>query len=258
MEDPTDAAGKRKTTNRDYVSNINVDHLLRNHVGSCGLWQYLTTLLVFLGNPTTPTFPVFANSVPMQRCRVDSRLEQLLNHRNLTFEQTAIVVGPWSSNHTVIGELYRGCRRYKQEWTSELMNDWIDELIAENFSLQLPLPTESCHQGYVYRLSELQYPSSVVIEFETVCDHSWLVPMGTSVYMLGMMVGFIVGGWAGDRFGRKKTSLFMAVLEVVSTITTSLAPNYMVYIISRTVIGAANIAKLTVTNILMMEITLAH
>ncbi|KAA3681046.1 MFS transporter, OCT family, solute carrier family 22 (organic cation transporter), member 2 [Paragonimus westermani] len=258
MEDSIDAAGKRRSENLHYVSNINVDHLLRNYVGSCGLWQGITTLLIFLGNPSTPTFPVFANSVPMQRCRMDSRLEQLLNHRNLTFEQAAIVVGPWSSNHTIIGELYRGCRRYQRDWTSELMNDWIDELIAENFSLELPLPTESCHQGYVYRLSELQYPSSVVIEFETVCDHGWLVPMGTSVYMLGMMVGFIVGGWAGDRFGRKKTSLFMAVLEVVSTITTSLAPNYMVYIISRTVIGAANIAKLTVTNILMMEITLAH
>ncbi|KAF7258849.1 hypothetical protein EG68_03727 [Paragonimus skrjabini miyazakii] len=257
-KDSTDTAGEHKTAKRHCVSNINVDHLLRNYVGSCGLWQGITTLLIFLGNPSTPTFPVFANSVPMQRCRMDSDLEQLMNHRNLTFEQAAIVVGPWNSNHTVIGELYRGCQRYQQDWTSESMSEWIDELIAENFSIELPLPTESCHQGYVYRLSELQYPSSVVIEFQTVCDHGWLVPMGTSVYMLGMMVGFIVGGWAGDRFGRKKTSLFMAVLEVVSTVTTSMAPNYIVYIISRTVIGAANIAKLTATNILMMEITLAH
>lgn len=43
---------------------------------------------------------------------------------------------------------------------------------------------------------EYQYLSTIMAEWDLVCDNSWKPPISTSVYIFGMMVGFMSGGEA--------------------------------------------------------------
>ncbi|KER32831.1 hypothetical protein T265_01125 [Opisthorchis viverrini] len=232
---------------------LNVDEFLEGDVGQLGLWQWLIALVAMFSNPPALTFPLFANSVPKHRCILEPELEATLRSYNLTFEQRALVVGPWSR------EGVTGCYRYDIMWNQSILSDRIKDTVSTiQTNLSVDLPTTPCNKGYEYYLEEGQYPGSVVREFETVCTRSWLVPFGTSTYMIGMAFGFILGGLASDRFGRKRTILGAAAIEFFGAVTTSTASNYYVYILARAFIGAANIGKYTAINIMTIEWTVAR
>ncbi|CAH8541640.1 unnamed protein product [Schistosoma curassoni] len=237
---------------------INVDQLYVNIVGACSIWQWFTAILVMFSNPSTPTFPVFANSIPQQRCRLSNNIENIIHLKNLSLEQVGIIIGPWKNKTDTNYTQMNGCYQYKLNWTENLFEEVIHTYDKGSFQSKfIHYQIIPCENGYVYELNELQYPGSVVIEFDTVCQHNWLVPLGSSIYFVGMMIGFIFGGWAGDHFGRKNSSIILAIIEFIFSICTSLSPNYIVYILSRAIVGIANIGKVTVLNVLVMEMTIA-
>jgi MFS transporter, SP family, arabinose:H+ symporter len=51
--------------------------------------------------------------------------------------------------------------------------------------------------------------------------------------LYGTVVGSLIGGWPADRFGRKKTLLFVGILYLVGSIGSSLATNVYVFIMAR-------------------------
>ncbi|XP_077967854.1 organic cation transporter protein-like isoform X2 [Styela clava] len=65
---------------------------------------------------------------------------------------------------------------------------------------------KSCPFGYVYDFEEGR--SSIVTEWDLVCDRAWILPLITMLYMSGVLVGSLMGGSLSDRFGRKPTFLF--------------------------------------------------
>ncbi|VDP39836.1 unnamed protein product [Schistosoma mattheei] len=238
--------------------SINVDQLYVNIVGACSIWQWFTAILVMFSNPSTPTFPVFANSIPQQRCRLSNNIENIIHLKNLSLEQVGIIIGPWKNKTDTNYTQMNGCYQYKLNWTENLFEEVIHTYDKGSFQSKfIHYQIIPCENGYVYELNELQYPGSVVIEFDTVCQHNWLVPLGSSIYFVGMMIGFIFGGWAGDQFGRKNSSIILAIIEFIFSICTSLSPNYIVYILSRAIVAIANIGKVTVLNVLVMEMTIA-
>ncbi|KAK4471741.1 hypothetical protein MN116_005141 [Schistosoma mekongi] len=209
-------------------------------------------------NPSTPTFPVFANSIPLQRCRLSKQIEDIINLNNLSVEQVGVIIGPWKSKGDINSSQMNGCYQYKLHWTENVFKEEINAYLKGSFkSKYTNYPIIPCQDGYVYELNKLQYPGSVVAEFGTVCDRNWLVPLGSSIYFVGMMIGFLFGGWAGDNLGRKKSSIILAIIEFIFSICISFSPNYVVYILSRAIVAIANIGKVTVLNVLAMEMTIA-
>jgi sugar porter (SP) family MFS transporter len=57
------------------------------------------------------------------------------------------------------------------------------------------------------------------------------IAMASALY--GTVLGSLVGGWPTDRFGRKKTLLFIGILYLVGAIGSGLANNVYVFIIAR-------------------------
>merc|ERR1711936_1031641 len=47
------------------------------------------------------------------------------------------------------------------------------------------------------------FTSTVISEFELICDQSYLKTISTTIYMSGMLFGSFFFGWFGDKFGRK-------------------------------------------------------
>ncbi len=69
------------------------------------------------------------------------------------------------------------------------------------------------------------------------------IAMASALY--GTVVGSLIGGWPSDRFGRKKTLLWIGVLYFVGAVGSALATNVTYFIVAR-VIGGLGIGISTV------------
>ncbi|CAL8089762.1 unnamed protein product [Calicophoron daubneyi] len=235
---------------------INADELMENIIHPFGPWQWSIAFLLMFSVCSPMTFPVYANSASPHRCRMEPEIELYISEHNFSFTEVASRIGPWMADgNLTFSAQQRGCSRYKLNWTSIVL----DQVFAANTDfISGSIETERCPLGYVHELSKQHYPGNVVKEFETVCDRSWLVPLGTSLYLLGMSVGFLAGGWGGGKFGRKKALLCFCLLEFAGAVWTSLSPNYFSYVIARSFMSIGNIARITIGGVLMLELTVAR
>ncbi|XP_031710047.1 solute carrier family 22 member 6 [Anarrhichthys ocellatus] len=92
-----------------------------------------------------------------------------------------------------------------------------------------------CGHGWVY--SEETFQSTTVTEWDLVCDKAGLNSLGSSVYMLGLLVGSVLFGAMADKYGRRFVLLLCIALQTVFGVAVAFAPNFPVYVILRFLVG---------------------
>lgn len=236
----------------EFTLKVDVDQILKRHAGNIGFVQLAMVTVSALTLPAAVYFPVFANAQLPHRCRMDQATEDRYRSEfnesiSDSFDTVAALVGPWTSSTLPASMEDRafGCHRYQPPIMSPITN-------------QTQLSTIPCDKGYVYKFSPQQYPGGIVNEWDLVCDQAWKVPFSTSMYMVGMLVGFVAGGLAGDRFGRRLTALIACIFEGLSTIAVSLSPNFWCYVVFRFSLACSCSIKIAVLLVLCMEMTTAH
>ena len=79
-----------------------------------------------------------------------------------------------------------------------------------------------CPGNEVENCESLTFPdsgeTSLVSEFELVCDREWFRPTTMSAFMAGVMVGAVSLGTAADAFGRKFTLFFTLFFMVLTSL----------------------------------------
>uniref|UniRef100_A0A4X2K0V3 Solute carrier family 22 member 12 n=1 Tax=Vombatus ursinus TaxID=29139 RepID=A0A4X2K0V3_VOMUR len=113
--------------------------------------------------------------------------------------------------------------------------------------------TEPCLDGWVYDRSD--FSSTIVSEWDMVCDWQFLKPMAQSIFMAGIMTGAIICGLVSDKFGRRLV-LSCCYLQLAITGTCSaVVPNFFLYCCLR-FLSAFAVAGITMNaGILMIEWT---
>ncbi|KAF6774878.1 hypothetical protein AHF37_05963 [Paragonimus kellicotti] len=229
--------------------SIVVDELLVTEVGTLGIWQWALVLLGIFSTTACTTFPVFSDSEPLKRCRMDHDTEKQVSSWNFTRINQVI------SGATGVEEQYdvnSGCKIY---------DNWHEHIKASLTSSETTNLTRNfipCTQGYVYEYQPFQYRGGIVESFDMVCDHSWLLPMGTSAFMVGMMLGHLFGGFCGARFGLKNTLIWFSFLELFTSCLCSLSDTFWLYTLTRVLIAIGAYGKLCCFNVIILDITVSH
>ncbi|XP_078588068.1 organic cation transporter protein-like [Branchiostoma floridae x Branchiostoma japonicum] len=111
---------------------------------------------------------------------------------------------------------------------------------------------QHCTDGWVYDRSH--YGTSIVTQFDLVCDRAWLREFAQSVHMLGFSFGAITSGALSDRYGRRPTLLWCIFLLFTFSVASAFSPNYIVFVILKFVLGAVNVSIYYTAFVLGMEL----
>ncbi|MED6254426.1 hypothetical protein ATANTOWER_026092 [Ataeniobius toweri] len=97
--------------------------------------------------------------------------------------------------------------------------------------------TSACINGFVY--GSMLYESTVVTDFDLVCEKSNMAEVTQTIFMTGMLAGSFIFGPVADSYGRRRTTQVPVVLIIIFVIVAGVSPNVHVYNVSQFIVGAA-------------------
>ena len=75
------------------------------------------------------------------------------------------------------------------------------------------------------------------LQWDLVCDRLFINDLITTIQMIGMLLGALVGGHVSDAYGRKKSYFISYFLMVTGGLVSAFSPNYQLYAACRFVCG---------------------
>ncbi|XP_076253965.1 carcinine transporter [Rhynchophorus ferrugineus] len=141
------------------------------------------------------------------------------------------------------------CYKYAVDFTG-MIDDVRD---FSNRSLDKSLwPIEKCRYGWEYDISLIQ--SSIVIDFDLVCDKDIYPTIALVALNLGGPFGVYFFGWLNDRIGRKKTFFLCLTTFITGGILTAISQDFWSWASSRFVIGLTIPAIYQIPFIISLEL----
>ncbi|XP_022124534.2 carcinine transporter [Pieris rapae] len=217
---------------------IDLDDLLPK-IGEFGLYQKCLLWLVCLPACLPCGFcafnQLFMTDTPDHWCQVP----QL---SNFSLEERKMMSIPKKAEDN---STYESCVRYSVNWTDILeLNKSIH--INENW------PLEPCLDGYEYDRSEVI--SSVVIDFDLVCDYDVYPTLGLVALNVGGPIGVYSFGILNDRIGRKKSFFACLSTLLLGSIMTAYAHEYWFWVVARIIVGLTIPAVYQIPFIISLEL----
>ncbi|ELU14225.1 hypothetical protein CAPTEDRAFT_220884 [Capitella teleta] len=108
--------------------------------------------------------------------------------------------------------------------------------VYKNYSRSQYNETEACPMGWTYNKSSAQ-ETTIVIDFDLVCDKEFLKNLSTTIYFCGVMIGGLIFGALSDRFGRKPSLLTALFAQAVVGVGVAFANSYLLFTLLRFCLG---------------------
>ncbi|XP_075216993.1 organic cation transporter isoform X2 [Lycorma delicatula] len=105
--------------------------------------------------------------------------------------------------------------------------------------------------SWIYDTSN--YESTTLMEWDLVCDRAWLKATADAIFMIGVLLGSIIIGDLSDRYGRRPLFFLSLIFQVLSGIAAGLAPNYIVFVLFRMMVGASTSGVFLVAYVIGLE-----
>ncbi|XP_050302728.1 carcinine transporter isoform X2 [Anthonomus grandis grandis] len=207
-------------------------------IGEFGKYQKLMLWLICL----PACFPcgfcafnqLFMTEVPPHWCHVPELA-------NLTVEERKNLSIPR------VNGSYASCQRYVANYTAVLSQLGEDEMV--NNSLWA---LEGCKDGYEYDTSVVY--SSIVLEYDLVCDKDIYPTLGLVSLNFGGPFGVYLFGYLNDRIGRKKTFFICLTTLIVGGVLTALSPDFWWWAAARLIVGLTIPAIYQIPFIISLEL----
>ncbi|KAM3919839.1 solute carrier family 22 member 6-B-like [Leptodactylus fuscus] len=191
-------------------------------IGGMGRYQIIHVILLSL-----PVFMLashnlmqnFTAAIPKHRCKLNESWEE----GNFT--------GFWLHAHIPVASngKFSSCLRYT--------NPQLSLLNYSSTSNTSDFQTEICTDGYMY--DDTEYSSTIINQWDLVCNQRRLRQLAQSIYMAGVLVGSVIFGGLSDKFGRRPLNIWSNLQMCIAGICAAFAPNYIVYCVFRFLTGAA-------------------
>ncbi|XP_045499055.1 organic cation transporter protein-like isoform X1 [Colias croceus] len=95
---------------------------------------------------------------------------------------------------------------------------------------------------------------TIISEWGLVCDKASLTNLAEVVFLIGVGIGGVVGGWISDRFGRKRILMAMAATQSALAILSLLVSSYVQYVIVRLIMGLVSVSVVYAAFVLSVEL----
>ncbi|XP_035146778.1 organic cation/carnitine transporter 2 isoform X2 [Callithrix jacchus] len=213
-------------------------------LGEWGPFQRLIFFLLsasIIPNGFTGLSSVFLIGTPAHRCRVPD---------------AANLSSAWR-NHSVPLRLQDGrevphsCRRYRLATIANFSALGLEP--GRDVDLgQLEL--ESCLDGWEF--SQDVYLSTIVTEWNLVCEDDWKAPLTISLFFVGVLLGSFISGQLSDRFGRKNVLFVTMGMQTGFSFLQLFSKNFEMFVVLFVFVGMGQISNYVAAFVLGMAIRL--
>ncbi|NXG31271.1 S22AG protein, partial [Dromaius novaehollandiae] len=190
---------------------------------------------------------VFMAVTPNFVCDIPGNVSNVLSY-NSSGSSIEDIWTLWTSteNYIVVqledGETWElnQCSRSKREVSSALTYEY--EGNKSEFS---------CSDGFLY--DHTKWKSTIVTEWDLVCDREWLAKLIQPTFMLGVLIGAVIFGDIADRMGRQRVIWFTSAGQFVFGVAVAFTFDYYSFVVVRFLLAMVSSGYLVVAFVYVTE-----
>ncbi|KAM6907677.1 solute carrier family 22 member 6 [Xenentodon cancila] len=205
---------------------------LLEQVGSTGRFQVLHVTLLSIPVLMMASHNLLQNfvaAVPPHHCSAHTNVSQ----SQLSSEQALLITVPLDE----AGKPLK-CQRYvTPQWHLLAENETSNLEMLGGAEEDMDVSLEECRDGWSYQM--VDRTSTVISDWDLVCDVRSLKQMGQTVYMGGVLVGAFIFGGLSDRYGRRILLLISNLLMAVSGTCAAFSSSFSLFCFFRFGCGMA-------------------
>ncbi|XP_059554330.1 organic cation/carnitine transporter 2 [Myotis yumanensis] len=211
-------------------------------LGEWGPFQRLIFFLLsasIIPNGFNGMSAVFLTATPEHRCRVPD---------------SANLSSAWR-NHSAPLRLQDGrqvphnCRRYRLAAIANFSALGLEP--GRDVDLE-QLEQEDCLDGWEF--SQDVYLSTIVTEWNLVCEDDWKAPLTVSLFFVGVLIGSFISGQLSDRFGRKNVLFVTMAMQTGFSFLQIFSRNFEMFAVLFVLVGMGQISNYVAAFVLGTEI----
>ncbi|XP_045654429.1 solute carrier family 22 member 16 isoform X2 [Ursus americanus] len=191
---------------------------------------------------------VFMTVSPYHTCRPPGNVSRVLSHNTSSWKLEDIWILFFTGHEDQIivqlqnGEVWEltSCHRFRRDDRSGLDSDY------NGHKSSFP-----CVDGYIYDKSK--WDSTVVTEWNLVCNREWFAKMIQPAFMLGVLVGAMIFGYLSDRIGRRLVLWFTSTGIFFFGIAAAFSSDYYSFMIARFLLAMSGSGYLVVVFVYVTE-----
>ncbi|XP_068223639.1 organic cation transporter protein-like [Palaemon carinicauda] len=226
------------------VAGVETFEDLLEMINPFGRWNIITLLASCLGVIVLPFQAItyqFLGDTPEYWCQVDA-----LTEANWTQQQIIDLAIPFNSSDAD----EKKCKFFNYNYTTAVEMGY-ESAIESRDEISVgdgaPIYCQSRH----FNVSH--YSSTLVAEWDLVCERRALYSTTQSASQLGVLIGVLSFGYFMDIYGRRPIILMNVVLSVVAGMAAAATPVLYLYIIFKILVSCFNYGYFTGCFIFMME-----